>query len=327
MQADILGKDGDAVGIEVIDNNNITHILGVLPNGEIRDHTVDEYDDAAIDRTTEESEHINQARRFAKYYLYRKRGYDTLPSLENPDRLTAVALLINQMSDKTFEQYFGEYYQQMRGHSGQAEPVMEIPSHVSQDNLFHYQTDVYLGLEEQDIETMAEHMTDESALDYLLDALDASTATDGGLVSLASTFESVAHDRDVTLDGAWADDLGLESVSGVHICWQDDTGQKHRVESDDSKPHREPDARLSIPPYDPDSPKAFQQYLVQHLLCQVRDCYIGMGIAPPEQVRILGPGQYKYSIHYQLLDMYEDYTDPSASISGWQEEHTPDEWL
>ena len=82
-----------------------------------------------------------------------------------------------------------------------------------------------------------------------------------------------------------------------------------------------------LPPDIDEEQMGFQRALLQHLRCQVRDCYIEMGIAPPEEFRVQGPGFYDNIGWYENHDFYQNYYDTRATISDWQEEHTPDDLL
>jgi hypothetical protein len=81
---------------------------------------------------------------------------------------------------------------------------------------------------------------------------------------------------------------------------------------------------VTLSPVEPGSLTDFQRQLVHHLKCQIRDCYVGMGIAPPEPVRVPGPGLYNFLARYQSLDLYQPYHDPDARIRRWQEPFTPE---
>ncbi len=57
-------------------------------------------------------------------------------------------------------------------------------------------------------------------------------------------------------------------------------------------------------PADPGSLEEFREYLDHHLRCQIRDCYVGMGLVPPEPYRVVGFGNFIYARRYDHYDLY-----------------------
>ena len=107
MQSDIKKEADGAFGVEVIDNNTAEHRIAVGYDGEIKAHQCEAYADDPANRTDEENEHNNQARRFARFYVYRERGHDTVDHIENPDYIEAVRQSIVSASDEAFNRFFG----------------------------------------------------------------------------------------------------------------------------------------------------------------------------------------------------------------------------
>jgi len=264
MKAEITGENEDSIGLHITDNNRSKHKIEMKKfGGEIYHHYQDEYPISPSDRTLEENEHVAQAQRFAKYHVYRQRGYDTMPPLPNPDRISAVAAFVDSLSLETFEEYFGEYYQQMLSHYDRAEPVVEVPDEA-QNNPLYYRKDVYLEISIDRLQSLVTD-TDQSA------------------------FEVLQSEHE----------LSLEAVSGVHVMWSPASNQTETVTTDEPNIDRKPDARFELPPYEPDSLEAFRDDLIYHLRCQIRDCYLTMGVAPPEDLRIQGPGWFDRSTWFQ----------------------------
>ncbi|WP_239524460.1 hypothetical protein [Halogeometricum borinquense] len=83
MDAIITGES-ERIGLSVIDNNDVEHLIEMNESGEIKYHDQDGYPDDPCERARAENIHVNQARRFAKYWVYRKRGYDTASSAVRP---------------------------------------------------------------------------------------------------------------------------------------------------------------------------------------------------------------------------------------------------
>ena len=324
MKAEITGENQDSIGLHIIDNKGPKHKIEMKKDGgDIYHHYQDSYADNPDDRTLEENEHVAQAQRFAKYYVYRQRGYDTLPPLPNPDRISAVAAFIDAISEDTFEAYFGDLYQQMLSHAGRAEPVVDVPEAAEQHPTY-YRQDVYVDATHEDLHTAISE-SPHDPLDALQPAAESSTDATG-LYSLLTTLRGEASAIDPT-DEHDLVDSSLEAVSGVHVMWSPASNQTETVETDTPKIDRKPDARLELPPYEPDSLGDFQEHLVAHLTCQIRDCYLTMGVAPPQSVRVQGPGWFDRSTWFQHYDVYEPYHSDDIEITDWQEQYTPAEML
>lgn len=292
MKGQITAENDQHIGLDVTDNNEIVHDLTLQKySGSIEYHEQDGYPDKTADRTFEENEHVAQAQRFAKYHVYRQRGYDTMPPLPNPDRISAVAAFVDSLSLETFEEYFGEYYQQMLSHYDRADPVVEIPDEA-QNNPLYYRKDVYLDVS---IERLQSLVTDADQ----------------------SAFEILQSEHE----------LSLEAVSGVHVMWSPASNQTETITTDEPDIDRKPDARFELPPYEPESLEDFRDHLIYHLRCQIRDCYLTMGVAPPEDLRIQGPGWFDRSTWFQHYDVYEPYHRTDVDITDWQVESTPEEML
>ncbi len=95
MKSEIIGEDKKDIGTKVTDNNDVVHQIEMhKSNGEIYAHEQGGYPDDPAERTIAGNEHVNRARRFAKYWVYRERGYETLEWRHNPNRITAAAMAI-----------------------------------------------------------------------------------------------------------------------------------------------------------------------------------------------------------------------------------------
>ncbi|NGM71632.1 hypothetical protein G6M89_22070, partial [Natronolimnobius sp. AArcel1] len=149
MEAEFLGEDEEDIGVSVIDNSGASHHIEMnKSNGNLYAHHCDEYADKPEDRTLEENEYNEQARRFAQYYVYQERGYDTVPSRIHPERINAVRLAVAEMDLEEFEEYFGDLYQQLKSHHDDSyDPVIQPPADAQSEDLVLYRTNVYLGLD------------------------------------------------------------------------------------------------------------------------------------------------------------------------------------
>lgn len=313
MEGNITAEDEEHIGLDIIDNVGNTHDLTLeKSSGEIVYHQCDAYHDEAVKRSPENNEHSNQAARYARYYVYREEGHDTLPSHENPDRIATLALLIDAMDTDTFASHFGDFYEQIRAHHTDAAPPRALPEEIDLDDVLFYRQNVYLGLDEEDVGTLAELFARDSmqALFERAGELSDSQAEDA-----EARLEEVARaiDDDVP-DDTLPRDLLLDAVSGIHVRW--DSGLQEHIERGEEPREREADVRLEMFPlaYQSASIEEFKDQVVHHLKCQIRDCYVGMGVEPPEAVKTTGPGIYKYSNWYEHHDVYQAYHDPDADI-------------
>ena len=321
MDANITGENDERVGLYVTDNDGVEHWVEMEFDGQIKYHEQDDYPDDPDERTETGNEHVNQARRFARYWLYRKRGYDTLKPTKNPDRIAQAAIVLQLLSADGVKRYFDELYQQFQAASTNDELPVTLPEGVSHREAV-YQQDIYLGMDEQTSTAYAECVSDEAALEGLETAMDESR--DG--------FESLDETEVLQAAGVETDELPaveggalIESVSGVHIHWDDVLGQYHTQWGDEPAIEHDPDARIEIFAFEPDSILELREQLVRNLICQVRDCYLSMGIAPPEAFRILGHGRHDASTWYNHYDFYEEYFDPDVEVDTWYEDHTPED--
>ncbi|ADQ69191.1 hypothetical protein C499_00570 [Halogeometricum borinquense DSM 11551] len=116
MDGDIIGENEDGIGVDVSDNNEIIHEISIEKGSwEIVYHEQDGYPDKAAKRTPDGNEHVNQARRFARYHVYKERGYETFPWDEHIGYIETVGDAIKSLSTEEFEDYFGEFYETVAG--------------------------------------------------------------------------------------------------------------------------------------------------------------------------------------------------------------------
>ncbi|GAB3025106.1 hypothetical protein [Natronobiforma cellulositropha] len=48
-----------------------------------------------------------------------------------------------------------------------------------------------------------------------------------------------------------------------------------------------------------------------------------MGLEPPAAYRLLGPGQYDFTITYLHVELYPEYFDTNADIPGYEYDFVP----
>lgn len=308
MEAEIKEEIEEGVGIQVTDNEKIKHRMVVGYNGEIKAHKTEEYPEPS-NRTNKEDENFSQARRYARYHVYREKGYDTLPPAENPDRIAAVLMALLDLSDEQFWESFGTLYEQAASHDrNDVLPPLDLPDEVYDQEFLIYEQNVYL---EDDIDTIQSEL-DRPATEVIGEAEreELATATGDGLLSKATSLVGGSDDDSVT----WTE-LAIEGISGIDTWYYEDTNEDRTIEGRDPF-DRDPDARIEIVPsaYERDQ---FRFVVGHNLVCQIRDCFLGMGLEPPEPYKVLGHGKYKYTGKYRHFDFYEPYFDHDASISGY----------
>ncbi|ELZ11193.1 hypothetical protein C478_12310 [Natrinema thermotolerans DSM 11552] len=308
MDGKITGENKTLVGLSIIDNNGAEHLVEINKEGEITGHQCEAYADDADLRTSEENEHNNQARRYAKYYVFAERGYDTVEHVENPAYVDAVRRGINGLSDSEFERYFGALYRQLRSHEDSTiDRPRELPSDVRKPDAVVYEPDIYLGLEVagEDITDRAQALANAHGVDADGTVRPASELDDDTVEcwrafedDLADIVEREGIDEVET-------ELTITGISGLHVGYPNRCGQ-HEVDEADSPFTHQAQARLSLLPYAPDSMEEFREYLDHHLRCQVRDCFLKMGVVPPEPFQVTGFGNFRDARRYDHFEMYPE---------------------
>lgn len=316
MDGKITGESEVRVGLHVTDNNGKKHEIEMEFDGEIKHHE-QVYANATHGRTPEEDKHVGHARGYAQYYVYRERGYDTLDESRNPDRLMSTAAVVAALSSDEFEDHFGDLYQQLRSHGGHAEPVVGVMDAVKEDSFFVYAKEIYLG-DEGEMWSQLESASLEQVEGYLETVGERLSEESLGIAGLIDELPEIAAEHGL-------DDVSVPSVDPTQLIeatpppyprWRIGT-QIH--EDHEQKPDldRKADCRLEIVPYVPDSLEAFQQYVLHHIKCQIRDCFTTIGVVPPEPFRVQGPGLDLVTMQYQHYPALQPYHDPDADID-WE---------
>jgi hypothetical protein len=315
VKATIPGENDEGIGIDIVDNNNATHEITIKKDSnEIIFHQCEAYSDKPHNRTPEENEYNEQARKYARYYVYLERGYDTVPPDEHPERIAAVRLAVQRLAADEFDALFGDLYKQLRSyHDFDTERPIPEPPIASEVVL--YRQNVYLETDPLNAERAAGGTAGVSGSD----PDDAVREDSAGVPSDADVadWKSVADDPTAPADGENvppAEDVDIDAASSLYATYLDDRGEQRTTDPKTDPFDRRPDAVLELPPIDPCSREAFREYLEHHLACQIRDCFVRMGVQPPEPFRVLGNGRLEAVTAYELLDMYPAYHDPEAEI-------------
>lgn len=314
MKAVITGEGDGIVGVNLRDNGGAEHLIEMNQTGEITGHEQDGYPDKADKRTPEGNEHVEQARRFAKYYVYLERGYDTVKPEIHPERINAVREAVAAMDSDEFEELFGDLYQQIASHNGEAERILELPADIASPDSVLYRQHVYLGLDPLDTEysDTAEELASRYDLDLsgeTVNDTETPTARIDSWRAFGGDLAALAADD----GGDLSEGLYVDGVSSLYMAYVDEAGHEHVGEPDVDPYPREPDTLIEHSPMDAGTLTEFQEYLNHHLACQVRDCFIRMGLEPPEPFQILGFGRFEAAEQYERLDMFPNYVDPEEN--------------
>ncbi|WP_363463295.1 hypothetical protein [Halogeometricum borinquense] len=297
MKAVITGENDERVGVNLRDNNGVEHVLEMEFDGDIKYHKCEEYANNPALRTRENTEHGEQARRYAKWHVYRERGYDTVSPIKNPDRILAGLLATALLSDDKFNDYFGELEQRLQRHYDGSEVKLPFPD-ADPDDAIVYQQDIYL----QPDPTEFEPPVLEQFLNRFQGESDSSALSDVGDIPFG--------DMD-TLH------FEIEAVSDIHILHNDGQGNQ-QVHHGEQPLARDPDARVELMAFDPTSLESFQHYIVSNLAYQIRDRFLLMGEKPPITFQAQGWGSYEGFQRQKFCSLYEDYWSSEATISSWE---------
>jgi hypothetical protein len=119
--------------------------------------------------------------------------------------------------------------------------------------------------------------------------------------------------------GVALDDGDVDAVSGIEVVYRDATAIRRRARDGD-RLDGAADARIELQPTQagdgepPHDLASFRGTLTHHLTCQLRDCFVRMGVDPPEDARVCGPGKHAATVCYRTLETYPDYHDADAAV-------------
>ncbi|GAB3032052.1 hypothetical protein GCM10025298_21190 [Natronobiforma cellulositropha] len=311
MRAEIAKETDDGFGVRVHDNNGVEHKIGVCFDGTIDGHLT-AYPDKSSERTPEENEHVSQARRFAQYFVYAERGYDTVPPTIHPERIDATRLAIASMSLESFGSFFGDVHQQLASYQdGSVERPLEIPAEAMSDEALLYRKDVYLGIDETatPLESPVRRLTERYDIDLNVPPTgDLSGYDADSWRAYADDLESLLAETDAELSKG----VSLEAVSPLYIAYLDANGDEHFTSVSDPL-EREADTLIELPVLEARSLAEFRAFVVHTLTCQIRDCFVRMGVEPPEAFRVLGYGDFESAEQYITLEQFPRYYDPGET--------------
>lgn len=344
MQAETVKEDEEYIKVYVTDNSGSEHDLTLKKNtGEIKYHESESYSNDPNKRTSAGNEHFNQATRFAQFYVYRKRGYETVPADRNPDKIALLTLAIGSMSEEALLSTLGPYFQQLLHYENDegllstlsaqfqqllddeetSNAVVETPE-IPADQITWLEQDIYLD----PMNDQVAQLTDQLAESEILGDIEDSAGSAADVERILAQ-----HGIDIQSKARALGEAYIEAYGPMQVWWKDGPSRVDRQSKtaqgtgSTQIPDRDHDVRLQMfaNVYPLDGVDTFRGSVIQHLRCQIRDCYIGMGIAPPEDARVQGPGIYDYIAYYKATDFYPRYNKTAVDIDYWQEEYTPDD--
>ncbi|MFA9502000.1 hypothetical protein ACERIM_04375 [Natrinema sp. H-ect1] len=326
MNAEIKKETDDGFGILVVDNENVEHKVGVCYDGEIDGHLQDAYPDDPEKRSSHEDEMISQVQKYAQWHVYREREYDTLPPRRNPDRIAATLAAIREMDDAEFERHFGTLVQQLNSYGDDTvDRPIELEDAVPHEEGVVYKQDVYLDATIEDVRGHHEEFADD--VESFATAVVGRLQEAGVFGTLSDRFgEFLESDGSDDVDSQSTDttpsehlrQFGFTHVSEPYYMYHRKNKPARTVGGEDAY-QRAPDTVIEVIPTPTlaESVDFFRAFLVHHLLCQIRDTYIGIGVEPPTPYRMLGAGIHHYTIKYKHFEMYPEYFDTEADIDGY----------
>lgn len=313
MQATILSQDSP-FELAVTDSDGAVHEVTIQQDGTVTEHSVDGQPLEAR-QAPGRSERDRQVLRFGKYYLYRKQGETLLSPYTSPDQITypervAVAILVlGGMSLETVEAEFETlYYQRKRAVTDAPAPI-EPPANGQECT--RIEQDIHLSVPADRLQALLDVMIELEAFGGLRQLLDMCPNKDDSQLSNRLA-------RIIGSEPTEADSVGglLSSKSAIRVHWETEGMKQVEYGPGTGSEHGTLAVRIQLPVSSKPirSVDAFHRLLIDHLRCQLRDCYIGMGLAPPRDLQIRGPGIASLSNVFVESNEYQRYDSPEAVI-------------
>ncbi|SEL79093.1 hypothetical protein [Haloferax larsenii] len=317
-------ETGRTVELRITDHEDTAHHLTLSADGMVEDHWHDQSLPDDHSRSLGDEERLARVERFAKYYLTRTTDADVLSpysstdQIADPDRLAVTTLLVGAMAQDTLASHLRPCYDQLTAHRRNDEPPVTPPEPTRDTPGKLVEQDIHLTLDTEEIRQLSDVLTELNGLGEIRQALDVRPDRDD--TDLFARLDRLLS----TAGGTSAEDVSSEQFlrvsSPLRVHWNTDDGPT-RVEYGDST---EPDddatlaARIQLTPSHTPiiSMAAFQRTLVDHLRCQIRDCYVGMGLRPPADTRVTGHGIAACTDRYDRAGQLQNYHNDHA-ILDW----------
>ncbi|NGM68033.1 hypothetical protein G6M89_03230 [Natronolimnobius sp. AArcel1] len=328
MKATIESESDRTATLTVSDSEAHSHRLVIDRTGTIQHHHCDAYPAEPADRTPVEYERCEQVQRFAKYALFRRRGdnvlspYDPADRIAYPERIAATTLIVGAMSLETVESTFDSVYRQLSSATGadataDNRPV-QPPAEAPDANWTLLEQDLALRVGDDRLRPLFEAVLELEALGALRQLLDERPERDDQplFARLNRVLEVTPPRADGRTPPSRTVPECLAEPSAIRVHWQTDGGTRVTYGDESASVDAPLAARLQLPAAETPirSVASLQRSIVDHLLCQLRDCYVGMGLAPPRGLRVRGPGIAAFTDTYEQDAVYQRYHDPDAII-------------
>ncbi|WP_396613693.1 hypothetical protein ACH9L7_18595 (plasmid) [Haloferax sp. S1W] len=310
------------VELRIVDYEGVHHRLTHSTDGQVENHWHDQYLPEGDDRSIAEEERLARVERFAKYYLSRTNHttvlspYSHTDHIADPDRLAVTTLLVGSMAQDTLESHLQTCYDQLAALQANDDPPVAPPQAAPDAEWKRIEQDIHLTLDTEAIRRLSEVLVESNSLGEIRRALDIRPDRDDAdlfsrLNRMLSTAESAA------IENASSERF-IRVISPLRVHWKSDDGPTRVEYGDRTEPDEEATlaARIQLTPAHLPiiSLAAFQRTLVDHFRCQLRDCYVGMGLRPPTDVRVTGPGIAACTDRYERADTLQNYHNEHAII-------------
>lgn len=217
------------------------------------------------------------------------------------------------MSPETVTTQFEELYRGVT--ASVADLPVDPPTAAPNAAWTRLEQDIRLDADDDRLRSLLDVCTELEALGglrRLMDRYPDRRSTDALRARLGRLFDTAAETGRERSD-PWA---GVDTAPPLRVHW--DRGE---TTTSDGRGRDLPDTaplgariQLSATHQPVRSPADFHRRLVDHLRCQLRDCYVGMGLAPPRDLRVRGPGIAWFTHRYESADHRQRYHDPDAVI-------------
>ncbi|ELZ05386.1 hypothetical protein C482_02221 [Natrialba chahannaoensis JCM 10990] len=275
MKTDIIGIRNGIVGVEVVDPRGNRHLVEInVEDEDVEDfHAQESYSHTSSERTPEEEQIMNQVRARARFEAHKQTEYDIIPSGWNPTQLRRGIEALENMPVDEFDEAFREYYhalidpERTKSEYGITEGSVEFEGEpqialivkgfcINDDNeVINVLPDMYIYYSKEDIEET-----------YTTGTPACCSEGTTQITPMVPPFVEVPEDF------VYPEDFrGSEGTTQI-------------------TPMVPPFVEV---PEDFVYPEDFRGFLINNLICQIRDVYRNMGETPPKQYDIEGYGKPK----------------------------------
>ncbi|MDS0260517.1 hypothetical protein NDI56_14015 [Haloarcula sp. S1CR25-12] len=321
-------EHGREITLRITDHTDADHRLTLTRTGTVTDHWCDQYpsDD---DPTPLERERLARAERFARYYLKRRSDVEAVEpytdGITDPDPLVVTALVLAAMSQETLTERLGTYYEQLTASQADDSPPVSPPQTTAAAECQSVEQDICLTAPAEAVAQLSDVLHEIDGLATVRHVLD--VCPDRGDSDLLERLGRLLPTTATDGDGAGRGERFLRLASPLRVHWETDGPTRVEYGDDIGSDADTPiSARLQLTAAHRPviSVAAFQRTLVDHLRCQARDCYVGMGLRPPSHLRVTGRGISACTDRYEHLDTLQNYHDDHAIVDWTQLGARPD---